>query len=86
MNKVTNCNNQTFFVGQRVKSNDGWIGTIVKISNRCLVTLYVNPDDINDVPEYQRWNLNPEAAKMSGKLNYCEPRDAGQSMGNFSPF
>lgn len=81
-NQITNLAGTTYFVGQKVKSTDHWTGTVYKIKGD---RLYVNPDNINDVPEYMCWKLNPIAAERAGKPDFCIPRDNGQSMGNFIP-
>ncbi len=79
-NQITNMAGTTYKVGMKVKHTDGWNGTIVGIKGSDLL---VNPDNLNEVPEWYCWKLNSEAAKRAGKAEYCEPRDSGQSMGNF---
>ena len=80
--EITNLAGTTYRLGQRVQHTDGWTGTIFKIDDRRAL-LFVNPDDINEVPKRDCWPLNPVAAKESGRAEFCKARDHGQSMGNF---
>ena len=78
MNKVTNLAGQTFEVGKKVIHSDGWVGTITSIEKKSCTTLYVKPDNEEEVPAHSRW-------KLKDGSYYCKSIAHGLSMGNYAP-
>ena len=83
---IENCAGQTFRIGDRVRNNDGWTGTItaIKFRTRECDLLIVEPDNIADLPRRDCWPLNPVAAAHSGKTHFVRPRDHGRTTGNYT--
>ena len=77
---VTNMAGQRFDVGDRVRHNDGWYGTVVCIRRpyRGATLLHVEPEDYSKLPPFHNRELK------NGRW-YIKARDHGQSMGNFTP-
>ena len=85
--EITNMAGQTFHLGRRVRSYDGWEGTVIEIVDRPYgpPLLRVEPDDISALPAHEAYPLNPKAAMIAGRDTFVRCRDHGATMGNFTP-
>lgn len=86
-NSITNLEETTFTVGDRLRHSAGWTGVLVEIDDspyRTAAMLKVLPDNPADLPARDYYALNAASAAQSGKTHFCRPLDHGYSMGNFT--
>jgi hypothetical protein len=86
MDSVTNLNGKTFRVGQLVHYRG--IPCTIRMIRPVLrgvpqILVDFTAENLERVPDSERWMLNPQAAEYHGRPDYCRPRDHGVSMGCF---
>lgn len=85
VSEITNYAGDTYRIGDRVRHSDGWTGTITRIRVAHVDLLCVEPDDMDALRGYDRERtLSADAAAQAGRPTFCQPRDHGKSMGNYS--